>query len=102
MLKRKLCLMLDVKEPSLPVTIFAGSCAGMANWSASLPQDTVKTAMQVNESYRNKSTWYVTKEVWKAGGIKAFYRGYTPAMIRAVPVSATCFSVYEFILRYMD
>lgn len=38
----------------------------------------------------------------RSGGVPAFYRGLTPALVRAFPTSATTFCAYEWTLRFLD
>jgi len=39
--------------------------------------------------------------MWKNEGMKAFWRGFTPCLIRAFPANAACFFTYEFTRKLL-
>ena len=64
----------------------AGGAAGVAMWTAVFPVDTVKSRLQGAEG--NPTVGSVIREVYGRGGYKAFFPGFGPAMLRAVPANA--------------
>ena len=38
---------------------------------------------------------------WKREGLRGFYRGLAPALVRTLPQSAVTFVVYENMLRFL-
>ncbi len=51
-------------------------------------------------SYR--STWEVIKLTWQGEGLRGFYKGLGPALIRVMPQSAVTLVVYENILQVLQ
>lgn len=75
--------------------IFAGGIAGQIGWLISYPFDAVKTFMQYHPDQRSpiKSFRYL----YATHGVGYFYRGCYIAMLRAFPVSAITFWVYDYV-----
>jgi hypothetical protein len=42
-----------------------------------------------------RSYMRVVQKIAREGGVKGFYKGYTPCVIRAFPANAACFMGYE-------
>lgn len=59
-------------------------------WTISYPLDQLKTRIQV-QSEGSKSILQATKELYNAGGIKRFYLGYTPCVVRGIIANAFVF-----------
>lgn len=82
-----------------------GALSGMTAAGFIYPNDTVRKLMQISgnpntigehhgeEVYKN--FWECYKTTYRKGGIKRFYRGIFPYMLRSVPNAAIQFSVYE-------
>lgn len=87
-----------------PITVvLAGGTSGMVFWGLTFPVDAIKTRMQVAPIERYpRGTRDVIKEVIKSEGLKALYRGYAPALTRAVVVHAALFVGYEFTMKAMN
>ena len=69
-------------------TVCAGGMAGIANWIVALPIDVAKSRFQTAPEGKYKSLIDVYVELIKADGIKAFYKGFTPVILRAFPANA--------------
>mmetsp|Transcript_5194 Transcript_5194/g.9892 ORF Transcript_5194/g.9892 Transcript_5194/m.9892 type:complete len:83 (+) Transcript_5194:2-250(+) len=72
----------------------AGSTAGFIMY----PNDTVRRLLQMQEKganmqYRSAADCYV--QVYKTQGIRRFYRGVGPYLLRMVPNAAIQFGCYE-------
>ncbi|GAV49436.1 hypothetical protein ZYGR_0P00790 [Zygosaccharomyces rouxii] len=78
------------EEFSVTKTSIAGGMAGVAMWTGVFPIDTVKTKLQAGEersSFRNAvKQIYVTR-----GGLKGFFPGLGPALLRSFPANAATF-----------
>lgn len=83
-----------------------GGLSGEALWLASYPFDVVKSRMQsdavgrgavVGQRYAGLRDCFVG--VWREGGVRGFWRGIGPTLLRAMPVSAGTFAVVEFVVR---
>ena len=83
--------------------VLAGGTAGVVFWGLMFPVDVLKTRMQVAslEQYPQGARG-ILKTVLKTEGLKALYRGYVPALARAVVVHAALFVGYEFTMKSMN
>ncbi|KAJ6256359.1 Mitoferrin-2 [Drechslerella dactyloides] len=89
----------DSKDLSMPAIVAAGGAAGIAMWISIFPVDTVKSRLQ---SAPGKVTvGGVMREIYGRGGIKAFFPGLTPALLRAVPANAATFVGVEWAHKTM-
>lgn len=78
-------------------TIFAGGCAGIANWLVGMPPDVLKSRLQTapEGTYPN-GIRDVFKKLMKTEGPLALYKGIVPVLLRAFPANAACFVGFEF------
>jgi solute carrier family 25 carnitine/acylcarnitine transporter 20/29 len=84
---------------SLLAVMGAGATAGVAMWIPVFPVDTVKSRIQ---SMPGKPTiGGVVRQLYQAGGLKAFFPGMAPAMARAVPANAATFLGVELAQQAM-
>lgn len=93
------------KDLSPGYLMAAGSMAGMAYNAALFPADVIKSRQQTEEFTAPSSSssakrvggggfWEVGKELWKAQGLKGFYRGFGITLARSIPSSAVIFLTY--------
>lgn len=74
-------------------TFMNGSLSGMSAWLFIYPSDRVKTLVQnQNKKYKD-----VIKEIYKTEGLKGYYRGFSLALLRCIPLHGGVFLGYEFI-----
>lgn len=77
----------------------AGAMGGFAYWVFTYPIDVVKSAMQaespVHNERRFKGMVDCMRQLYAEGGIKRFYVGVAPCMVRAAPANAVCFFLYQ-------
>lgn len=76
-------------ELSLSAVITAGGAAGVAMWIPVFPVDTIKSRIQTAAG--NPTIGGTISELYRKGGIKAFFPGFGPALARAVPANAATF-----------
>lgn len=89
--------------------IVAGGLAGTCFWIPVFPADVVKSRWQVDSpaaprgpqfrSLLDCATQTVRGGGGGGGGLRALYRGFGPAMVRAYPANAVCFAAYEAVVR---
>ncbi|EDQ91806.1 uncharacterized protein MONBRDRAFT_17649 [Monosiga brevicollis MX1] len=89
-------------SPSVVGTLVAGGLAGMLNWTAMLPLDTLKTRLQVAPEGKYGNIHHVFADIMRNEGPRALFRGFSAAMVRAFPANAACFFGYEGALKFMD
>ena len=94
------------KDVSSPKVAFYGGLAGEALWIASYPFDVVKSKMQSDgfaggkggeQRYKNMRDCF--KQTWRGEGLRGFWKGIGPTLVRAMPVSAGTFAVVELVMR---
>lgn len=83
-------------------TVFAGGMAGIFNWCVALPVDVGKSRYQTAPEGKYKNLLEVYKELVQKDGIRAFYKGATPVIIRAFPANAACFLGYELAIKFLN
>ncbi len=79
----------------------AGGFSGALTWAAIYPFDVIKTRIQttpLNTPIERRRITYMFHTLWKEHGIKYFFRGLGVTLLRAFPVNAIIFPVYEFTL----
>ncbi|KAI5290112.1 carnitine transporter [Ascosphaera acerosa] len=74
---------------SLPAVLTAGGAAGVAMWVPVFPVDTVKSRMQ--SATTKVGITETISSIYRAGGYRAFFPGFGPALARAVPANAATF-----------
>ncbi|KAJ9647289.1 carrier protein ymc1 [Coniosporium tulheliwenetii] len=92
-------------EVSTPKVAFYGGLAGEALWIASYPFDVVKSKMQSDGfgkemRYRGMSDCF--RQTWAREGLRGFWKGLAPTLLRAMPVSAGTFAVVEMTMRLLN
>lgn len=78
--------------------LFAGGCAGVAQWLVVFPLDTIKTRRQIAKCGQYVDLLHVARDLWKTEGLPAFYYGIAPALCRAFIANAACFVGVETVL----
>lgn len=73
-----------------------GGLAGEALWLGSYPLDVVKSKMQIDglgadRKYVNMRDCF--RKTYKGEGLRGFWKGIGPTLLRAMPVSAGTFAV---------
>lgn len=89
-------------------SLIAGAAAGMASKLLTLPLDNAKKLMQVEGQFQAagpvpsqyRGIGHVLRRVWYRDGIKGWFRGTTPSLVKAAPNSAITFAMYEAAKRY--
>ncbi|QDZ22658.1 mitochondrial carrier protein [Chloropicon primus] len=83
------------KQPSTWSILLAGSVSGLVVWGPVYPIDVVKTRIQACKKETPDTTWRCTQQIIASEGVKGLFRGFSAAMLRAVPVNAITFLVFE-------
>lgn len=81
--------------------LLAGSVAGIATWVSTYPFDVIKSVIQTAPPGTPPAQLRivaVARAKYSQHGARFFFRGLAPTLLRAVPVSAVTFYVYERVL----
>ena len=81
---------------------FAGGAAGVVAWASIYPIDVVKSCYQALPLGDRSSYLDCARNLFRAGGWRVFTRGLSATLIRAFPLNAATFSVYEFALHHLE
>ena len=88
---------------SIPGLLNAGGMGGIAMWIIGVPPDVLKTRIQNSAPGQYPGGMrQVLAEIIAKDGIRGVYKGITPALIRAYPANAACFSIVELVRYLLD
>lgn len=95
----------QLSRDQLPATyaMFSGAMAGYALWLTAYPADIIKSKLQTdsldphNRSY--KGALDCVQQTFKHDGIKGFFRGLLPTLVRSPFANAATFVAFEFAAR---
>lgn len=93
---------------TLPVwaLMISGSCGGILNWLACYPLDVLKSRIQLNNNRLATGLGgpllirYVSdeaKRLYSEQGLRAFFVGLSPTLLRAIPAAAATFTTFELV-----
>jgi solute carrier family 25 (mitochondrial citrate transporter), member 1 len=70
------------------------------------PIDTIKTRLQKMPAQPGDTALgritKIASEMWKQEGVRSFYKGITPRVMRVAPGQAVTFTVYEFLRSKLE
>ena len=92
--KRELARMnhIDVVDLPFHLRLASGAIAGLGYWLLTYPLDAIK-ARSMSVPYSERLSWLATVRIMaQEGGWRAFTRGITPCVARAVPACASMFA----------
>lgn len=81
-----------------------GGLAGYSMWLSCYPIDVIKSKLQTDVIgyWKYKNSAAVIKDLWKTQGIKGFYVGFMPTILRAAPANAATFLAFEWTMRQIS
>ena len=83
---------LHTLHPDTPLAAWeyavSGAIAGVVGWLSTYWADVIKTQIQAQSPESRRSIADVTYRTWCAGGMRAFFAGVGPTVLRAVPANA--------------
>jgi len=102
--KRNLAKQQNISTDRLsPTSLFlSGGCAGVAAQVAQLPLDTVKSRIQTQADNITVGWTQVARTLYKTDGIRGFYKGIGPVLLRAFPANAATFVAFEYSLKFLQ
>ena len=87
------------EDPTTLGILLAGSVSGMVVWGPVYPIDVVKTRIQACKSSTPDGTWRCFQKILTSEGVGGLFRGFSTTMVRAVPVNAITFLVFEQVQK---
>lgn len=89
--------------PGWKLCLFGG-LSGYTLWIGIYPVDVLKSKLQTDNlnkpSY--KGSLDVFRDIWSKNGIKGFYRGFIPTILRAAPANGATFAMFELTMRLIS
>ncbi|KAI9495984.1 mitochondrial carrier domain-containing protein [Zychaea mexicana] len=86
-------------------TLVIGGISGAMGPLSNAPIDTIKTRIQKSH-ISGGTAWSrfvtVTTEIYKKEGVRAFYKGLTPRVLRVAPGQSVTFVVYERVKSWLE
>ncbi|RIA80773.1 mitochondrial carrier domain-containing protein [Glomus cerebriforme] len=83
-----------------------GAAAGYGMWCSIYPIDVIKSKIQTDcflkEKRKYSSAFDCAKQTFAKEGIKGFFRGFGPCMLRAGPVNASSFVAFEMAMQLFE
>ncbi|KAK0210876.1 mitochondrial carrier domain-containing protein [Desarmillaria ectypa] len=98
-------------QPDLPELpsyqhMIIGLISGAAGPMSNAPIDTIKTRLQKSTAVPGQSAFRrvygIAEDMWKAEGVRSFYKGITPRILRVAPGQAIVFAVYERVSSVIE
>ncbi|KAG7447950.1 mitochondrial carrier [Guyanagaster necrorhizus] len=98
-------------QPDLPELpsyqhMIIGLISGAAGPMSNAPIDTIKTRLQKSTAVPGQSAFRriygIAEDMWKAEGVRSFYKGITPRILRVAPGQAIVFAVYERVSTVIE
>lgn len=87
-------------------TAFIGLISGAVGPFSNAPIDTIKTRLQRNPAQPGETAIgrivTIASQMWKQEGIRAFWMGITPRVMRVAPGQAVTFAVYEYLKGILE
>lgn len=78
-----------------------GGLGSFAFWFMAIPADNVKNRVFGAPLDTKASVRGVIREIYSTAGVRGFYRGLAPSILRAFPSNACAYYVYEGVLRLL-
>ena len=87
-------------SPSM-IPFFAGGMAANTFWITSFPFDTIKNKLMTRRNDLDfKNIYTCSRYIYQhGGGIRGFYRGYVPCLLRSFPTNASAIFVFELVSK---
>ncbi|KAL7665099.1 Carrier protein YMC1, mitochondrial [[Candida] zeylanoides] len=81
-----------------------GGLSGYTLWFAIYPVDVIKSKLQTDSlsAPRYRGSVDALKDIWKGQGIRGFYRGFAPTILRAAPANGATFAAFEVTMRLIN
>ncbi|ESK97238.1 succinate:fumarate antiporter [Moniliophthora roreri MCA 2997] len=96
----------EVQELPSYQHMLIGLLSGAAGPLSNAPIDTIKTRLQKATTEPGVSAFRriiaIADDMWKQEGVRSFYKGITPRILRVAPGQAIVFAVYERVSKVIE
>lgn len=82
------------------IDLICGGLAGALSWLSIMPFDVIKSKLQA-DIQNNSSIRRTAINIWQTEGLRGFYRGSFPTVIRGFIVNAVIFCTYMQTLKFL-
>ncbi|TCD69414.1 hypothetical protein EIP91_007761 [Steccherinum ochraceum] len=83
-----------------------GLISGAMGPFSNAPIDTIKTRLQKSTAEPGSTAFQrimiIAKDMWRREGVRSFYKGITPRVLRVAPGQAIVFAVYERVRKMIE
>jgi len=90
----------DIRDLSIYERLCAGSFAGAFSQTIIYPLEVMKTRLALRKTGEFKSILDCAKMIYRAEGMKVFYKGYWPNLFGIIPYAGIDLAVYETLKGY--
>ena len=98
---RKVDTVTGEEKLGFQLTLMCGAASGILSTLVTFPFDTVRRRMQIQSLHfalhEQISGVQIMRRLFKTDGLKGFYRGITPEVLKVIPMVSTMFTVYEML-----
>jgi len=89
---------------SLSGSVFAGGMAGTCYWMSCYPLDVLKARLLAAPDVQPpvyRGIAHAAQTIYHQQGIKGFFRGFTPCLVRSFPANGACFLAFEVVMQLL-
>lgn len=81
-----------------------GGLSGYALWGSVYPIDILKSKLQTDSLFKPvySGSFSVAKDIFTKAGIRGFYKGFLPTILRAAPANGATFAAFELTMRTIN
>jgi len=90
----------EARDLLISERLVAGSVAGASSQTAIYPLEVLKTRLALRKTGELTSIFQFAKNMYRAEGLKVFYRGYWPNLFGIIPYAGIDLAVYETLKGY--
>jgi len=94
-----------VKDLPIKYSILGGALGGLLYWGPIFPVDVVKSSIQADSIEKSNKKYKgvvdTIKKLYAEGGIKRFYKGFSPCILRAVPANSVLLLTASYLSEHL-
>lgn len=86
------------------INFWAGGFGATTFWVFSFPTDVVKNKIMTQPDVKNPpfpTMYSCAKNIYATTGLKGFYRGFLPCLLRSFPTNACSITMFELTMRWL-